>query len=145
MRHLLDVNVLVALFDPWHVQHEAAHRWFGDKGMRSWATCPITENGFVRVVSHPKYPNLDATPADALRRLRELCASAGHAFWPDDVSLRLAKQLDWQLLQGPAQLTDAYLALLALKHKGTLATFDRHLTESPWAAAFRSSVELVGE
>jgi predicted nucleic acid-binding protein len=52
---LLDVNVLVALFDPDHVHHEVAHDWFADNGPRGWATCPLTESGFVRVVSNPSY------------------------------------------------------------------------------------------
>ena len=72
---LLDVNVLVALFDPSHVHHTAAHDWFADRGEEGWATCPITENGLLRIVGHPKYPNSPGPPSpeasrlDALRRL----------------------------------------------------------------------------
>jgi len=62
---LLDVNVLVALFDPNHTLHEPAHRWFETERESGWATCPITENGLVRVLSNPKYPGRQTTVRDA--------------------------------------------------------------------------------
>ncbi|MDO9124550.1 MAG: VapC toxin family PIN domain ribonuclease, partial [Deltaproteobacteria bacterium] len=55
--YLLDVNLLLALSDPMHIHHELAHRWFAEKGHQAWATCPLTENGFIRIASHPNYPN----------------------------------------------------------------------------------------
>ena len=87
MTHLLDVNVLVALFDPAHLHHDAAHCWFEAEGRSGWATCPITENGFVRVLTNPAYPGRKTTVADAADRLRRFTGSGGHAFWADDVSL----------------------------------------------------------
>jgi toxin-antitoxin system PIN domain toxin len=85
---LLDVNVLVALFDPDHVHHEAAHRWFADNRPSGWATCPLTENGLVRVLTHPAYSQAAEQPALTVRRLRTFCSSGEHEFWPDDVSIR---------------------------------------------------------
>src|SRR5215210_3860604 len=85
---LLDINVLIALFDSAHTHHEAAHAWWAKKGNTSWATCPLTENGFVRIASHPKYPNSPGDSNATLELLREFCAGSGHVFWPDDVTLR---------------------------------------------------------
>jgi toxin-antitoxin system PIN domain toxin len=84
---LLDVNVLIALIDPAHVGHEAAHRWFEAQGRKSWATCPLTENGVIRIVSHPNYPGAPASPAAVVAIVAELRSLAGHIFWPDDISL----------------------------------------------------------
>lgn len=123
--YLLDLNVLLALSDPMHLHHEAAHRWFGAVGRGAWATCPLTENGFVRVASHPSYPNRPGDGPVVLSMLRQLCAAAGHRFWPDTASIR-------ELLQPAAafthsQLTDLYLLGLAVAHGGKLATFDRRI------------------
>ena len=53
MSYLLDVNMLVSLFDGRHVNHDAAHYWFGTTFAANWATCSITEAGCVRVLSNP--------------------------------------------------------------------------------------------
>jgi uncharacterized protein len=122
---LLDINVLVALFDASHLNHDAAHRWFGNTGRLSWATCPITENGFVRILSHPSYPSVQATPSEVADRLTSFASQQGHVFWPDDISLLTALDLESRTrLVGSQQLTDFYLAALAQHHGGSLATFD---------------------
>src|SRR4051812_38398888 len=87
MKALLDVNFLVALFDPMHVHHEAAHEWFGRNRGEGWVTCPLTENGFVRVVSNPRYPGRGTSTRDAIARLTEIRQSPDHVFWPDSVSV----------------------------------------------------------
>ena len=122
---LLDVDVLVALFDPAHVHHEAAHVWFGASRAQGWATCPLTENGFVRAVAHPDYPGRRSTVADALERLQAFTDSGDHHFWPDSTSLRRRSRLEARLLDGHAQVTAAYLLLLAVENDGRLVTFDR--------------------
>jgi toxin-antitoxin system PIN domain toxin len=121
---LLDVNVLVALFDPDHVHHDLAHDWFADQRADGWATCPITENGLVRVLSNPAYgPNTE--PAAAIvSRFRKFCGSGGHSFWPDAVSLRDEKVFQPRMPVTTRQLTDVYLLALARHHGGALATFD---------------------
>jgi toxin-antitoxin system PIN domain toxin len=122
---LLDVNLLVALFDPAHVHHDLAHDWFGGQRSVGWATCPLTENGFVRVVSHPSYANPPHRPLDLLARLEKLRTSGHHEFWPDDVSLTDGKRVHSRFLASHRHVTDVYLLALAVRHGGCLATFDR--------------------
>lgn len=128
MRFLLDVNVLIALIDPAPVGHDAAHRWFEAEGQLAWASCPMTENGVIRIVGHPKYPNSPGSPAiaaDVVQQLREL---PGHRFWPDDMSLVGSDRVDPAQLLTSAQVTDSYLLALAAENGGKLATFDRRLS-----------------
>ncbi len=128
MTFLLDVNVLIALIDPTHVSHDAAHLWFEREGHACWATCPITENGVVRIVGHPNYPNTPGPPANVAVVLRRFRDHPGHVFWPDDTSLLDTPQLDTNRLLTHKQVTDSYLLVLALAHGGRLASLDRHLS-----------------
>lgn len=127
MTFLLDVNVLVALIDPAHVQHDAAHEWFAKHGKKAWATCPLTQNGVMRIVGHARYPNSPGTPAAVAQLMAGLCALPGHVFWPDDISLLDTRKLDAARILNSAQVTDSYLLALACVHGGKLATFDRRL------------------
>jgi toxin-antitoxin system PIN domain toxin len=127
MTYLLDVNVLIALIDPAHVQHESAHTWFERVGHEAWASCPLTENGVLRIVGHPKYPNSAGTPAAVAPLVIQLRAHPGHIFWPDDLSLLDARHTDPTRLLSSAQITDTYLLALAHRHGGKLATLDRRL------------------
>lgn len=127
MTYLLDVNVLIALIDPGHVQHDIAHDWFARDGLRAWATCPITENGALRIVGHASYPNSPGTPAAVAPLLRTMRALDGHVFWSDDISLLDEGRVDAARLLNSAQTTDSYLLALAQAHGGQLATFDRRL------------------
>lgn len=124
---LLDVNVLVALIDPAHVQHDAAHEWFAAHGKQAWATCPLTENGVLRIVGHTRYPNSPGTPAEVAQLMKGLRALPGYAFWPDDISLLDTKKIDTARLLSSGQVTDSYLLALACANNGQLATFDRRL------------------
>lgn len=124
---LLDVNVLIALIDPAHVQHDQAHEWFSRTGRKRFATCPITENGLLRIVGHPKYANSPGPPSAVARALTAMRALPGHEFWPDSVSIADASQVDASRLSSHAQVTDAYLLALAAAHGGRLATLDRRL------------------
>jgi uncharacterized protein len=125
---LLDVNVLIALIDPTHVGHDAAHRWFAATGAASWATCPITENGVIRIVGHPKYPNSAGSPAAAAPIVVRLRTLPGHSFWKDDLSLFDSPLIDAARIAIPSQVTDTYLLALAVSNRGQLATFDRRLS-----------------
>jgi toxin-antitoxin system PIN domain toxin len=125
--YLLDVNVLIALIDPAHVQHDRAHNWFTAKGRKAWATCPLTENGVLRIVGHPRYPSSTGTPAAVAELMAILLALGGHEFWPDDVTLLDPRRIDANRLLDSGQVTDTYLLALARAHGGQLATFDRHL------------------
>jgi toxin-antitoxin system PIN domain toxin len=126
-RYLLDVNVLIALIDPAHVQHDRAHDWFAARGKKAWATCPLTENGVLRIVGHARYPNSPGTPAAVAELIATLRSLGGHEFWPDDVTLFDQQRIDTARLLDSGQVTDTYLLALAVAHGGQLATFDRHL------------------
>ena len=143
MTYLLDINVLVALFDAAHVHHEPAHRWFGATGMASWATCPITENGLVRVLSNPAYPTVSTSPAEVANRLRVFCTHSGHVFWPDTVTLADATLFDLSRLGGHQQITDLYLAGLAYRNDGSLATFDSSIPVAALVGAKQGIVEIL--
>ena len=126
-RYLLDVNVLIALVDPAHVQHEDVHEWFGRVGRKSFATCPITENGLLRIVGHPKYPNSPGPPSTVASALVAIRTLPGHVFWPDSISLADSALVDASLLSSHSRVTDSYLLALARANKGQLATLDRKL------------------
>jgi toxin-antitoxin system PIN domain toxin len=141
---LLDVNVLIALLDPAHPNHEDAHAWFGRHRKRGWATCPLTINGCVRVLSNPAYPTVDATPADVILRLRRLCAAADHQFWPDSVSVLDERLFDPHRIAGHQNITDIYLLGLAVRQGGRLVTCDRSI---PWKAVLGADaghLEVLG-
>lgn len=123
MRALLDVNVLIALLDANHSLHSRATGWFADHARSGWASCPITQNGCVRVMSSPAYPQ--SLPVRAMiERLAEATAGELHEFWPDDVSLLDGRVADATRIHGPRQLTDVYLLALAVRHGGRFVTFD---------------------
>src|SRR5205814_8947818 len=113
MRALLDVNVLVALFDGNHSLHASAMRWFDEHGDAGWASCPITQNGCVRVMSQPGYPE-NMPVVTIAERLRQATAHRAHEFWPDEVSVLDSGIIDATRIPGPSQPTDVYLLALAV-------------------------------
>ena len=123
MRSLLDVNVLIALLDADHASHRSALAWFGEHASAGWASCPITQNGCIRIMSHPGYPNAPAV-VEIVQRLRAATAHSSHNFWPDSLSLLDEDLFDATRIHGPRQLTDAYLLALAVENGGCLVTFD---------------------
>lgn len=126
MRALLDVNVLIALLDAGHIHHGLAMSWLEGEIGHGWASCPITQNGCVRIMSQPNYPA--ALPASQVaERLAEASAGAEHAFWPADVDLLGNGVLEWRRMLGHRQVTDAYLLALAVRHGGRLVTLDRRI------------------
>lgn len=124
MHALFDVNMLLALFDAEHIHHRQAFAWWIENREWGWASCPITQNGFVRVISGPGYTR-PRQFADAMALLRAQTAQPSHLFWPDDVSIGDPRTFDYSRLLGPRQITDAYLLALAVKNSGRLVTFDR--------------------
>lgn len=125
MAALLDVNFLVALFHPQHVHHGEAHGWFQANAASGWATCAVTINGAVRVLSNAAAGLVDARPVEVSRRLQRLCEHPQHEFWVDDVSLVDRELFLLEFVQGHRQITDVYLLGLAVRRKGRLVTFDR--------------------
>jgi uncharacterized protein len=126
MRALFDVNVLIALFQPDHVHHEIAHIWLRKNGEHGWATCPITENGFVRILSNPRFP-LPQSPATALQLLILATQGADHQFWPNSSSLTDNSVFDIAHLSNHGQITDVSLLASAVLNGGRLVTFDRKI------------------
>jgi hypothetical protein len=132
---LLDVNVLIALVDPAHVQHDHAHDWFARVGRKRFATCPLTENGLVRIVGHPKYPNSPGPPSAVVPALLALRGLPGHTFWPDTISLADPAFFVPTRLSSHSRVTDSYLLALAHANNGRLATMDTRLTTDVVPAA----------
>lgn len=124
--YLLDINILLALLDPMHVFHDAAHRWFHADGRLSWSTCPLTENGVARIASQPAYGNTPGGAPVVAKALSRLCSRPEHQFWQEDFSLLDETRFVREKLVG-RHLTDSYLLALALRHGGKLATFDKKL------------------
>jgi toxin-antitoxin system PIN domain toxin len=126
MRSLLDVNVLIALLDAGHVHHELAMSWLHAEIGQGCASCPITQNGCIRIMSQPNYPT--AIPAlQVAERLAEAAANPHHEFWPADVNLLDKNMFDWARVLGHRQVTDVYLLALAARHGGRFVTFDRRI------------------
>jgi uncharacterized protein len=123
VRALLDVNVLIALLDSDHASHDSAINWFAKHAREGWASCPITQNGCIRIMSNPGYPN--PLPVQAvIEHLADACGNNIHEFWADAVSLLDSTDIDSSRIHGPRQLTDVYLLALAARHEGRLVTFD---------------------
>lgn len=119
--------MLIALLDSDHASHESAISWFAKHAREGWASCPITQNGCIRIMSNPGYPN--PLPVQALvDHLADACHEEIHEFWPDGVSLLDSDAVDSTRIHGPRQLTDIYLLALAVQHRGRLVTFDTGIT-----------------
>jgi len=126
MRALLDVNVLIALHDRDHVHHLLAGEWLARNIAKGWASCPLTQNGCLRIMSQAGYPN--AQPLGLLvGMLQGATRSEIHAFWPDNVSILDAAQYHHAHIHTSRQITDLYLLGLAVKHGGRLVSFDRRV------------------
>ena len=139
MRALLDVNVLIALLDADHSLHARAMHWLEANARAGWASCPITENGCLRIMSHASYPN--ALPVQAVvERLAEARAGGFHEFWPDDVSLLDRRVADAARIHGPRQITDIYLLALAVRHGGHFVTLDNSVAHVAVIGAEKSHV-----
>jgi toxin-antitoxin system PIN domain toxin len=141
---LLDVNVLVAMAWPTHSAHKRVQEWLASHARAGWATCPLTQTGFVRILSNPAFSPNALTPAHALALLLANLGHPAHRFWADEISFIQALELFNPRLAGHQQVTDAYLLGLAMHRKGKLATMDRAvLTLLPEKSAERAFIELV--
>jgi uncharacterized protein len=141
-RALLDINLLLALLDSDHVDHGRARDWVGAEIGEGWASCPITQNGFVRIISQPRYPS-PVPPGLAIDLLARATRTRHHEFWPCAVSLLDEKIIDRSRLHGPRQVTDAYLLSLAAVHGGRLVTFDRSVPLSAVPSATAANLTVL--
>lgn len=129
MRALLDVSVLIALFDSEHIHHVSVTRWFAEHAQHGWASCPLTQNGCIRILSQPAYAN-HAPAALVAEILAEATADSRHEFWPDSFSVLTAGTLRWDRLLTGRHLTDVYLLALAQRNAGRLVTLDQGIPVS---------------
>jgi len=140
---LLDVNVLIALFDESHVHHQIAHDWFANQRQRGWATCPLTEYAFLRILTQPIAGRPPLQTGALGLHLRGFCSSVDHVFWPASISILDADRFDLSAARG-RHLSDIYLAGLAHAHGGVLATFDRTIPIKPIVGAPADLLEVIG-
>jgi toxin-antitoxin system PIN domain toxin len=127
------------LLDSDHASHDSAINWFAEHAREGWASCPITQNGCIRIMSNPAYPN--PLPIQAvIEHLAEACRQDVHEFWPDDVSLLDSDVVDSTRIHGTRQLTDIFLLALAVQHEGRLVTFD---TGIPLAAVRKATKQKL--
>ncbi|HEY3972298.1 MAG TPA: TA system VapC family ribonuclease toxin [Candidatus Sulfotelmatobacter sp.] len=143
MAYLLDVNVLLALSWPAHEFHAKVQRWFAGNAVKGWATCPIVETGFVRIVSNPAFSPHAVSPAEALAALRITLRHPAHQFWADDISVSDGMGNLGIRILGHQQITDAYLLALAMHRRGKVATLDKKLVGLLEGNNERSHVELI--
>jgi uncharacterized protein len=141
-RALLDINVLLALLDAEHLDHERAWQWADAELAQGWASCPITENGFVRIISQPRYPS-PISPHRAADLLREARDGSDHEFWACDVSVLDPDVVATGRVHGPRQLTDAYLLALATDRQGRFVTFDQRVSTDAVPAASAENLVVV--
>ena len=143
MTALLDLNVFVALAWPAHEHHASARNWFLSRGRSKWATCPITQLGFVRLLSNSAFSPDALAVREALELLAKNVNQPAHEFWSDSLPVPRALKALTRDAFGHRQITDAYLLSLAVRHKAVLTTFDRGLVEFAVQAKIGSHVDLV--
>jgi toxin-antitoxin system PIN domain toxin len=141
---LLDINVLLALFDDGHRHHEDAHRWFARNRGEGWATCALTTSGCVRVLSNPAYPAEAVNPAEVVSRLRRFCSAPDHHWWPSDVSILDERLFRADEIVGHRQVSDVYLLGLAVRFHGRLVTYDRSIPLHAVIGATARSLVVLG-
>lgn len=142
-RHLLDVNVLVALLDEAHIHHAVAQNLIAQPKLKI-ATCALTENGVLRVLNLPGYSVYGPVGFEAVRtQLSRLCQDTDHEFWPSDITLRDESKIDWHRVMGHNQITDVYLLALAVAHDGALATLDHRVALSAVRGAQARHLRLL--
>ncbi len=139
---LLDVNVLAALMWPAHQNYAAAHAWSQRRGHARWATCPLTELGFLRLIMNRSFSREALTFNNAVALLRQAVSQDAHEFWGDGLSVTSSIEKLASHIQGHGQITDAYLLCLAKHHKGVLATFDQGLSSFA-VSEFALSLEVI--
>lgn len=143
MRSLLDVNVLVALLDAGHLHHRTATDWLAAHLAAGWASCPLTQNGCMRILSLPSYPNPQPAALVA-SRLGQAVAASHHEFWPDSFSLLDKGLLRWDRVLTSRQITDTYLLALAVARRGRLVTFDRGISTDAVSGALKKHLVTLG-
>ena len=126
MRALLDINVLIALHDRDHIHHEHAALWLESNIGHGWASCPLTQNGCLRIMSQPGYSSPKPL-AHLIAMLQASTHTAYHTMWSEDISLLDDRVFHHARMHSHSQLTDLYLPALAVKNGGRLISFDQRI------------------
>lgn len=142
MRALLDISFLLALLDRDHIEHERGREWFEREVEHGWASCAITQNGCIRILSQPGYPS-PVTPGRAIQLLSSATSTPYHEYWRSDISILNETKFDHSRIHGPRQITDAYLLALAAEHGGRLVTFDQAIALSAVRTASPSNLVVL--
>lgn len=143
MISLLDASVLIALFDEAHIHHLQAHHWLSENRSAGWASCPISQNACIRIMSQGAYPGR-LSVADITRRLSKALAANDHRFWADSISLCGKEFFEPSSLVSSKHLTDLYLLSLAVNNGGRLVTFDQGISLSAVPGAKESHLLVLG-
>ena len=142
MAALLDVNVLIALLDAGHMHHAVATQWLSDHLDEGWASCPLTQNGCIRILSQAAYPN-HAPAAEVAARLGDAANHPAHHFWPDAISMLTPGLMAWSKLLTGRHITDAYLLALAVKNGGQFVTLDKGIPLSAVQGALGTNLVVI--
>jgi uncharacterized protein len=144
VRALLDINFLIALLDADHVFHKRAHVWWAANADSGWASCPLTENGVVRIMCNRGYSQrIQLVPSELIRLLDSFAANTDHEFWPDELSLRDKSHFIAERIHGSRQVTDIYLLGLATSRGARLVSFDESIPLSAVTAAKSRNLAVV--
>ncbi len=143
MRSLLDTSILIALLDASHIHHRLTAKWLQATGGAGWASCPITLNGCIRVLSQPSYPNRQPMQK-IVEGLHSAMQNPLHEFWPDSVNTAATKSINWSYTVRPAQLTDVYLLALAVAQKARFVTLDQGIAAACVPQARADQLVVLG-
>ena len=142
MRALLDVNVLIALLDASHIHHRQVTDWLEKNINFGWASCPITQNGCIRILSQPSYPN-SISAAKVAERLTDATQDQSHEFWPDAISILQLGKLEWDKVLSSRHITDVYLLALAIRQSGCFVTLDQGVPLKAVSGALRDHLVII--
>lgn len=141
--HLVDVNILIALAWPSQEHHRIVSDWFASAAENGWATCPLTQCGFVRISSNPKFIPNAVSPLEAVSLLREMTSHRKHSFWPDAMQIMDAEYFGRFNITGHRQITDAYLLGLTILNGGKFVTLDRGVASLVKSSTDRAHVVII--
>ena len=143
--YLLDVNILIALLDNVHEHHVIAAEWMEGNHQQGWASCPITQNGCIRIMSQGHYRRGRFSADNVAEKLKKATSTHYHSFIPDNISLLDSGNIDWGKIQDHNHITDVYLLALARHNGCRLVTLDQSMNTSAFHAISGDTLEVLGK